>query len=268
MKKLGIYFMMLATMMAVTFVGCNKNEDEKNLTITMPSAIAVDLDNLEAFELAVAVIADEDLATLEVYVQAGDFKMPLPTDFTAAKGVDKWARTYYATDFPLDQIGQLVEGIELEFCVKATTATMDAFKSAPITISEPPVVVTPLEGPVAFTWHRDGSKKAEGLEAFGLDWPSNSTDFMVVITPLADCKLVQFETAQWTSITTQEDLKALVESGTALTDFRLIQAKDDTKTFNYVLGSRNKDGEYFLLNPTKREIKGDSDRYITGEYKH
>ena len=275
--------MMLAMMMAVTFVACNDDPDPitpepVNPTIAVnggAEAIIIDMEALPVSANVEVTSEEADLAYVYVYIHIDAeglpaFDYPLGEPIVLfEEGTKTWSDAYIFSQEQMEGFIPLIpEGAVLTFNVEARTADNgEKAVSLPIEIIN---IYTPtlLEGPEGFTWHRDGGNKAEGLDVFGLDWPSNSNDFMVVITPLADCKLVQFETAQWTSITTQEDLAALVEAGVALTDFRLIPAKDDTKTFNYVLGSRNKDGKYFLLNPTKREIIGDANRYITGEYKY
>jgi len=210
MKKLGIYFMMLA-MTAVVFVGCNKDEEKDPAApvITMPSKITFDEENPGALEVKVAVTsADEDLTSIEVYVMYNEaFKFPIleVTDFGA--NPKAWAKTFTAADFPIEQIAA-VEG-SLVFWVEAKATTTDAKESAVIEIIKAPVP-DPLLGEAKtfkFIYHSQGHANNVNPPAetgLGLTW------FTTTAGPVSATirgSIVELSKTEFEAIKTQKALK-------------------------------------------------------------
>ena len=262
MKKLGIYFMMLA-FVAVTFVGC-KDDDPNPPVITMPTKIVINVDENLVVSMDPVMVSvnspDEDLTAIEVYVQMGTFKYAVE-NVELEKKQTAWTKTYTLADFPVAEFGDVTG--TLEFCIKATTANTEANGSAVIELNVAPPPPDELDGPLPFTWNRKGTHDATGLAQFGLDWPSN-TATNIVIKPLPGAKLVVLTPNDWTAITTVAELEAAVDTGTGVTEWAVIPTKI---TFNHVIATKTAGGEYFLLNPTERTIVGEADRTITGQYK-
>ena len=270
MKKLGIYFMMLA-MMAVTFVGCGDKDEPNPPVITMPSSITIDMSDLNALEVNVAVTsADEELVSVKVFIEMTVAGAPTTIDLETITFESKekaWTKTYTIADFNEELLGNVPEGVTLAFCIEAKAETTEASKSAPITIipKDVPPIDTPLEGPLSFTWNRKGSADGTGLAQFGLAWTSNTPAY-IVITHLPGAKLVVLEPNDWTALATKEALAAAVEAGTGVEKWEAIPTK---ATFNYVIATKTADGKYYLLNPTERTISPSDpgDRTVTGQYK-
>lgn len=84
------------------------------------------------------------------------------------------------------------------------------------------VTTTPLGAATSFSMVRCGSNNDP--EMFGLKFDlvnGSSPNFNAVLVTTTADKLVELTTAQWTSITTKEDLQAAVDGGTASTQFTL-----------------------------------------------
>ena len=174
MKKLGIYFMMLA-MMAVTFVGCGDKDDPNPPVITMPTKIVINVDANYVPSMEDVMVSvnspDEDLTAIEVYVQMGTFKYAVE-DVELEKKQTAWTKTYTLADFPVAEFGDVTG--TLEFCIKATTANTEANRSATIEINFEPVIPedTPLTPAVEFTLGRPGHDGYPAT-AMGVTWASN-----------------------------------------------------------------------------------------------
>jgi len=88
---------------------------------------------------------------------------------------------------------------------------LSASRTINVTVEESSTT-TPLSDAQDFTWQRVGGSAGTGLAQFGLAWTSN-TSTSAVIKKDAD-KLVILSTADWTNITTKEDLMAAIDGGT------------------------------------------------------
>jgi hypothetical protein len=252
-------------------VGCNGKEDPNAPRITMPSSITIDLNKLEDFQpIEVAVISDdEDLVSVKVYVLIpGLGEQVLDNATELPKKTRSWDKTYTLADLPDAGVLGTVAGLDLKFCVDVVAQTTDASRSANITII--PVVIPEilLKGPENFTWERNGSPAATGLEQFGLEWKSQSTDLKIVIKPLSGTKFVILNPADW-SITKMEELEELVNNGTHVGEWAVIPAKAD-QPLNYVIATKTDQGNYYLIHPTNRWIDpaDGGHRKVTGEYKY
>ena len=265
MKKLGIYFMMLAVM-AVVFVGC-KTEDPNDPSIAMPSAVTYDLDKPGDFEMIVAITAtDEDLTSVYVYLLWDNDKYEVVPKTDLDKNQTSWTKTFKADDF--DAI-TFEKDKSAKLWVEVTTKGTNASGSTTINdidsgIEEPPVE-TPLDAEKDFKWERIAPAKGTGLAEFGLEWKSN-TGTKIVIEPLAGTRLVELKVSDWATIETKEDLKAAVDAGTPLTKWEEIPVKIDLYC---VIATKTADGEYFMIKPEKREVDPNDGghRTVTGKYK-
>ncbi len=127
---------------------------------------------------------------------------------------------------------------------------------------------TPLSSAQAFQWERVGGNAGTGLAQFGLEWTSNSTTSAIVAVDAAT-KMVELSAADWTGITTQEDLAAAISNGTAVSEYRGVSSQANG-TYDDVLGV-NHNGVNYLLNIQEGTVStGGSGTTITidGEYKN
>tara|TARA_R110002050_G_scaffold30928_3_gene79145 strand:- start:8307 stop:9128 length:822 start_codon:yes stop_codon:yes gene_type:complete len=122
--------------------------------------------------------------------------------------------------------------------VKTFTVTVDAG-------------TTPLSSATAFTWERVAGNPATGLSQFGLKWTSNSSTSAIVALD-AGTKMVELTPADWSSITTQEDLASAISSGTSVTEYRGVSSSANG-TYDDVLGV-SYNGENFILNITQGTV--------------
>jgi len=240
MKKLSVYFMMLAMMMAVTFVACNKNEDEiSDPKITMPNAITVDLNDLEGFQpIDVAVNADEDLTSVKVSVQAAGNDIYVVENVSfEGKTTTGWAKTYTLDDFPPIELIEPLKDSDLTFCIEALTKSTNAFKSASITVipfdDEPGE--TDLTDAVAFTL---GRPEHSGFPAtdMGITWASNVDGNTAKFTTAKNALIILPNEATYNAITTQEVLKAAFEAVPEASRLSEFTAKSDANfTAQYLI---------------------------------
>ena len=227
--------------------------------------IIIDLNDLSIFALPVVVTcAKEDLIYVSVYIQGEDGSQYGLDFITMFENPKIWTKTYTAADFNIIELFESIsEGTTWIFKVIVTTADGQFAANAPIEIIGS--ITHPLEGPEDFTWERIGSSPGTGLDEFGLQWQSNTAEY-IVITPSEGTKLVELNVNDW-NIETKEELVELVENGTALAKWEVIPTK---VTFNYVIATKTKDGKYFLINPTERMIDPNDIglRIVTGQYKY
>jgi hypothetical protein len=214
MKKLGIYVMMLA-MMAVTFVGCNKDDDETNPVkpvISMPEKMIIDLDDLDAFSFKVEIASAEDvLIAIDVYITMG--ATTVWTDpVTLDKNAKGWTKTYTVADFPDIEVLQAGEGLGLTFCVDAKTDNESASKTAPITIEGGGTSDTPLVKGEKITLIYTGQTQSDGRNVsavLGIKWRINNGTPVVsrFVTEPGGGTFVMLDKATHDAIDTQEALK-------------------------------------------------------------
>lgn len=127
---------------------------------------------------------------------------------------------------------------------------------------------SPLSAPQSFTWTRVGGAAGTGLAQFGLAWTSNSGTSAIVTTS-ANTTMVQLSASEWTSITTQEDLDAAINAGTAVSEYRGVSATANG-TYDDVIAVNN-NGDLFLLQVQSATVStGGAGTTITidGEYKN
>ena len=266
MKKLGIYVMMLAMMMAVTFVGCNSDEEDPILTkpvITIGvEKITIDLKDLGALAVPVAVTSDDaDLTSVKVFVMVGVGETATPYELETiidfGENAKVWAKTYTAADFDAGMLGQLPEGVTLTFNVEAQAKA----ETGEELVADPKSVAieivgqdVPLSEAVAFTWITDGAtKKAEGLDQFGLKW--DGTNYRKPDAHIKKDKAAKFVdlknavNSNWTTVATQEALKDLIDKASDMEEY-LMDANASHNELNDILGVIY-EGEYYILHITK-----------------
>jgi len=132
MKKSSIYLMLLA-MMAVTLVGCGKDEELAMPIIKMPSKIIYDVYNLDNFKFNVTITsANEDLDSVKSYVLLFNetHEFPIMTMTATDFGITpkKYAATFTAAHFGL------VQAKFLKFRVEAYTKSTKSSKTALVEI--------------------------------------------------------------------------------------------------------------------------------------
>lgn len=127
---------------------------------------------------------------------------------------------------------------------------------------------TPLSSAQTFTWERVGGAAATGLDQFGLSWTSNSATSAIVAQDAATV-MVELSAADWTNITTQEDLATAIDNGTSITEYRGVSAQQND-TYNDVLAVRHNGTDYILNIQQGTVTTGGSGTTIVieGEYKN
>jgi len=127
---------------------------------------------------------------------------------------------------------------------------------------------TALSTPASFTWQRAGSAAATGLAQFGLKWTLNSATSAIVALD-AGTKMVILTSAQWSSLSTQEDLASAITAGSAVTEYRGVSSSADG-TYDDVLGVSH-NGMSYILNVTQGTVNTGgvgTTITITGEYRN
>ncbi|MDR2084053.1 MAG: hypothetical protein LBP67_03560 [Bacteroidales bacterium] len=257
MKKFNLLLVVLLGL-TIGLTSC-KDPVYEEPVITVPTEITIDLDNMDVEILAGTIVIDA-----EDEFQSVTFTSRFEDNTWAEISVTQFSGITYAFTFTPEQLAAKEGMTKIEVFVKTVNKTA----SANVNVTIVPVD-TPLSAPETFSWHRSGTNAGTGLDVFGLEWKTNTTDFMIKITPAEGTKLVQFtDVTVWNTLTTKEALAVAIDAATSIDSFELIPAKDDTQTFNYVIATKKSDGTYYLINPTKRVLVGTSDRTVTGEYKN
>jgi len=248
MKKLGIYFMMLA-MTAVVFVGCNKDDDEiARPVITITGSSDYDLDKPEGFALEVIVTSDdEDLTSVHIWIISENKSTDiLKKDIE--KGKQQWRETFTAADF---EDVTFVEGKSANFFVKVNTKSTDAEKSVIINVIDGGVVVEYLTAPAEFKLGRPAHGDYPA-SAMGIEWTSNPDGN----TAKFAANHVMITATAYGAIETKEALEAAFDAGTKASDFT---AKSDA---NFVT-------QYLIVKDgtTLRLVKMKSLNFVAGANK-
>jgi len=282
MKKLGIYFMMLA-MMAVVLVGCEKDPEPDPVDPVAPvitigmEKITIDLKNQSALAVPVKVTSeDADLTSVKVFVMIGEGATAFPYDLelvTIFEDARVWEKTYTAADFG-DGLNLIPQGVALSFNVEAQAGELVADpKSAVIEVVGWPV---PLEGPAAFTWIRNGNsidgEKENNIESFGITINRNVDRALYIeMKKKGADKFVKFDAAEWAKMENKEDLIPAIEAAPECVDAQgnfYIEMKNNPN-LNIVLATKYK-GEYYIMYLKTFEtelLPSGTKNTIKGEYK-
>ena len=123
--------------------------------------------------------------------------------------------------------------------------------------------------PTCFIWNRHGATAAIGLEEFGLQWTSNSKDYIYAnITPLEGASLFEFDPSVWNNTITEADKASLFsEQAIPISLFNKVSAMTSSD-YDYVIGTTYL-GMNYLIHITKGVVvsyKG-VDITISGEWK-
>ena len=267
MKKISSILMISMLAVAVLFTSCNKDDDDddKRPVLTFNSADGYTTSNKTVTvgeEITVGWVATANTSTSK---KLSHFKA-----YIAATGMENQP----LEDIELNDASYITQGYVISapfagiFDIKAEVTdkageTRSVFIT--ITVVEDEPEETPLSAATPFTWHRVGNASGTGLAQFGLEW-KNNTGSHITITPATGTKLVELAETDWTTITTQEELAAIVDAATGISKWEVIPTK---VTFNYVIATKTAEGKYFLINPTERTINPNDggDRTVTGQYK-
>lgn len=110
-----------------------------------------------------------------------------------------------------------------------------------------------------FQWFRHGSHAAEGLEAYGLQWTSNTKEVFANICPMEGVILYEFDASVWDETVLDTDKNALfaeaIETGLAINKFNKVSAWTAHNDYNYVIGTVMANGEYHLMHITRSTIE-------------
>ncbi len=140
----------------------------------------------------------------------------------------------------------------VDFTVKFTvTDKKDEKTSKSIKVTVKPLT-TDLPEAAHFKWERIGAV-ATGLEPFGLKWEQNAKEVKAKIVKETATKLVKLAPADWTNITTVEDLQTAIEAGKDMDAFHEISA-EATNTYDIVLGIALANGGYSLVHITNANV--------------
>lgn len=130
---------------------------------------------------------------------------------------------------------------------KINTATLT------LNLNEP---AEPLEE-ADFTWFRQGTNDAIGLDEFGLEWTDNGKEAFAIIKPVEGATLYGFGVGSdvWNEVTTDVEKVAAFTEGlhSVMDDFRGVSAWSD-KDYDFVIGTLY-EGEYHLIHITHGDVE-------------
>ncbi len=130
---------------------------------------------------------------------------------------------------------------------KINTATLT------LNLNEP---AEPLEE-ADFTWFRQGTNDAIGLDEFGLEWTGNGKEAFAIIKPVEGATLYGFGVGSdvWNEVTTDVEKVAAFTEGlhSVMDEFRGVSAWSD-KDYDFVIGTLY-EGEYHLIHITHGDVE-------------
>ncbi len=264
-------FLALLSVAGFAFTSCDKLTDE----IAYPSFEKITLEERTdgTFFGRFDVTCDQTVSLKEVTATYtyGSTTLSIPDkDLDITKGKNyEWT---VKLTVPTEVEGTRVSKITLSATVRGANGGSKSQSFDTPTKVDPTPDKTPLSAAEAFSFKRVGGQAATGdLAKFGLKWPENvlaATN--VSIQKDGASKLVQLTAADWSGITTKEDLKAAIDKATDMKAYTGISA-DKGQDYDTVLGVIN--GEtYSMLHITKATVTADSTVgttiEITGQSKH
>ena len=273
MKNLKSLFLALAVAaMPFAFTSCNPTEYGA-ATITFDAGTTINIAPGENFAITGTVRITEDGARIDditarvLYVAANGTTVTRViansndrgdntfTSVTNAHYTFRFDQTHELADF----IGE--ENLRLEIVANVRNGDQS---SRYLTI----VSTTDLGAPQAFTWRREaGTPAATGLTEFGLAWTSNLGSPAMAVVRTADAeRFVVLPANSWTTITTQEALRAAVNAADDIEEFRGVPAAG-THTHNFVLATRvnGQDIMIHITNSTSQLTDAGTTTTITGQ---
>ncbi|MGB1248569.1 MAG: hypothetical protein ACPG4Z_06755 [Chitinophagales bacterium] len=257
MKKSNLLFILLG-LFAVSFLASCETEDgvDTPLLTLSPSA---DQSAEPGTLVTIAVTAGENPSSKSKLKELDVDYAGTTEDVTESLSGSTFSATYTFT-VPADGQSDIVTFTVTDKAGETTT------KSITI-IGEAAVTTTDLSAATSFQWERTGSNDGTGLSMFGLEWTSNSATNAIVSNGTAD-KFVELSSADWTSLTTVEDLTAAIDAATAITTYEEVSATGDD-TYDDVLGTKV-GTEYYLIHVTSSTSTFSGSTVITvdGEYKN
>jgi len=120
-------------------------------------------------------------------------------------------------------------------------------------------VTPPVGSPLttaSFTWERSGTSAGTGVSDYGLSWTSNTAS-NATITAASGTKLVNLTTANWTGITTKEDLAAAIDGAASISQYTNVSVTSN-QLYTDVLGVKTAGGVYYMINVTKSTVTSDA----------
>ncbi len=238
MKKFRL-LLLLAVASTFAFVSCDKDED-----LNPPTVTVADTEGWRADTVTFTVTMNSN-QKLEELVITPD------TDVSQGVTITEFSGDHSATYEYKYVIGGLVEDGDYITVTFKVTDDKDLIttKSAKIDIVEPAAATTDLGAATAFTWERVGGNDATGLSPFGLEWTENGSKATYAYVEKGTAtKFVELTSAQWTSITTQEDLATAVDAGTDMATWKEVDATANA-TYDVVLATKVGD-EYYMMHVT------------------
>ena len=276
MKKLGIYVLMLAMMMAVTFVGCEKDPDPDPIdpaapvvTINGGTIITIDIRDLSALAVPVSVTsADADLTSIKVSIQVDDNTPVLLgepiTDFGETPKV--WAKTYTIADINIGIFEGLDPDMALTFIVEANIADKQTTEKADVQIIGWP----DLSGENDLRWYRLGSN-ITGLDEFGLKWDKSLKDIHAQIIKNGASKMVILSIENWNTFTYKEEVAAAIKAATPIDVYTGINVSNPKIEAGMNVLGVEYNNVYYIINLTSvtSKLVGDqgTETIVTGKYK-
>ncbi len=263
MKKFKL-FALLFLAGTMVFTSCNKDEEEIALpTITFSGASSYEIDFADStttrivYNVDVKADGKVDQFTITEKKYLSD-NTTVSTAYDSDKTDDfkgetaktyNFDKTFIAGDF-------VVEGKEvskIEYIYSVTDKEGKNVEKICTVTKKQQAVTTPLSDATDFTWQRVGGAAGTGLSSFGLKWTSNAKETHAQITKDTAEKLVILTAADWTNITTKEDLAAAVEAGT---DADVYDGVSTTASGTYDDVIATKVGnEYFLIHITSGDVQ-------------
>ena len=257
------------------FTSCQDDEDESLaafLSVTESGSGstggAVTISQGEVLSFAIdARKGDSDMETFAISVSGVNTVNPIPTSLqgnTFPYSLSNADDETYADTVLFLNAGDNIGNTTYTFTVTDKDGNTDMI-TFNVTVD---AGTTALSTAAAFTWERVGSNAGTGLAQFGLEWTQNSSTSAIVALDAATT-MVELASADWTSITTQEDLNSAISAGTAVTEYRGVSSAQND-TYDDVLGVTH-NGTDYLIHITQGTVStggAGTTITITGEYKN
>lgn len=255
MKKRRFFTLALLSAAVILISSCSKDDDDNeplgpSLTVT-ESLTGSTGGAVEITEGAPLVFAwetrkgENDLETFSISQTGSNVTNPLP-------------ETYQAHEIPYDVTGDdksiYIDTIAFNNASinpgttnYSFTVTDEAGISQTVSFDvlvEEADTITELIEPILFTWTREGSDPATGLEIFGLKWTQNTSTSAIVAIDEAT-KLVNLGSSAWDDIQTQGELADEIDMAAEIDTYEGVSVTEND-VYDDVLGVRHDNINYLI----------------------
>jgi len=243
MKNIKIIFA-LTMVLSLVFTSCKKDDEE---TLDLTPSISFKGGSGYISEDATVTVGEEFVIGINANSNSNSNEKLVSVKYTITSNnsiISEFDSVFKETAFSLDYHFTVPQAAEAKIKFVATDKKGET-KAISLTIVAEEST-TDLGQSTDLFWERIGGNAATGLTEFGLKWENNLKETFAVIEKDAASKLVKLTKEEWTSIITVEDLKAAIEAGTDLVDYRGISTTTPGSYEEVIATEFN--GEYFIIN--------------------